>query len=88
MVTNLDAAHYPALTIPVDIGLGTSNGDNDKDQDPDTVHHGVPDIAGRREPLLFDRILCDVPCSGDGTMRKNPGIWTKWTPQDGNGLHA
>lgn len=22
--------------------------------------------------LKFDRILCDVPCSGDGTMRKNP----------------
>lgn len=22
--------------------------------------------------LKFDRILCDVPCSGDGTLRKNP----------------
>lgn len=22
--------------------------------------------------MKFDRILCDVPCSGDGTMRKNP----------------
>jgi 16S rRNA C967 or C1407 C5-methylase (RsmB/RsmF family) len=27
---------------------------------------------------FFDRILCDVPCSGDGTMRKNPAIWYKW----------
>ena len=25
--------------------------------------------------LRFDRILCDVPCSGDGTMRKNADIW-------------
>ncbi|KAJ3121049.1 hypothetical protein HK098_004057 [Nowakowskiella sp. JEL0407] len=24
--------------------------------------------------LQFDRILCDVPCSGDGTFRKNKGI--------------
>ncbi|KAJ6590417.1 cytosine-5--methyltransferase [Mycena vulgaris] len=38
--------------------------------------------------LLFDRILCDVPCSGDGTMRKNLGIWKTWQPMDGNGLHG
>ncbi|RDB23938.1 Multisite-specific tRNA:(cytosine-C(5))-methyltransferase [Hypsizygus marmoreus] len=37
--------------------------------------------------LLFDRVLCDVPCSGDGTMRKNMGIWKSWQPMDGNGLH-
>jgi 16S rRNA C967 or C1407 C5-methylase (RsmB/RsmF family) len=23
----------------------------------------------------FDRILCDVPCSGDGTLRKNLTLW-------------
>jgi len=38
-------------------------------------------------PLTFDRILCDVPCSGDGTIRKNMGIWKSWQPMDGNGLH-
>ncbi|GMT27546.1 hypothetical protein PFISCL1PPCAC_18843 [Pristionchus fissidentatus] len=37
--------------------------------------------------LRFDRVLCDVICSGDGTMRKNPDIWPKWTPQEGLGLH-
>lgn len=25
--------------------------------------------------IEFDRILCDVPCSGDGTMRKNINLW-------------
>ncbi|KAF8156676.1 S-adenosyl-L-methionine-dependent methyltransferase [Crassisporium funariophilum] len=39
-------------------------------------------------PLLFDRILCDVPCSGDGTIRKNMGIWKSWQTMDGNGLHG
>jgi multisite-specific tRNA:(cytosine-C5)-methyltransferase len=38
--------------------------------------------------LKFDRILCDVPCSGDGTLRKNIGIWGHWQPMDGNGLHS
>ncbi|KAJ7221845.1 S-adenosyl-L-methionine-dependent methyltransferase [Mycena haematopus] len=44
--------------------------------------------ANKLETLLFDRILCDVPCSGDGTIRKNLGIWKTWQPMDGNGLHG
>ncbi|VVB09812.1 unnamed protein product [Arabis nemorensis] len=27
------------------------------------------------DQLLFDR---NVPCSGDGTLRKAPGIWRRW----------
>lgn len=37
--------------------------------------------------LKFDRILADVPCSGDGTVRKNMEIWQNWTPSNGLGLH-
>jgi len=35
----------------------------------------------------FDRIVCDVPCSGDGTLRKNPQIWEQWTADFAMGLH-
>ncbi|TPX30335.1 hypothetical protein SmJEL517_g06089 [Synchytrium microbalum] len=47
------------------------------------------DATGRTvvENILFDRILADVPCSGDGTLRKNLAIWAKWNPAEGRGLH-
>lgn len=37
--------------------------------------------------IKFDRILCDVPCSGDGTFRKNIMIWREWCIGNGLGLH-
>lgn len=42
---------------------------------------------GSKAELKFDRILCDVPCSGDGTARKNVDIWKKWNVQNGNNFH-
>lgn len=38
--------------------------------------------------MKYDRILADVPCSGDGTIRKNVPIWKEWTPNNAVGLHA
>jgi 16S rRNA C967 or C1407 C5-methylase (RsmB/RsmF family) len=37
--------------------------------------------------LKFDRILADVPCSGDGTARKNANLWKDWQPGSALGLH-
>lgn len=47
-----------------------------------------PTLSMASQKLYFDRILCDVPCSGDGTLRKNGGIWRDWTPANGIGLHG
>ncbi|KAF9881849.1 methyltransferase [Colletotrichum karsti] len=38
--------------------------------------------------LKFDRILADVPCSGDGTLRKNMNLWKDWQPGNALGLHV
>ncbi|KIV94881.1 hypothetical protein PV10_02602 [Exophiala mesophila] len=51
----------------------------------------LPGSDGKSSPnryLKFDRILADVPCSGDGTVRKNMEIWKNWSPGNGLGLHA
>ncbi|KAF3061580.1 Multisite-specific tRNA:(cytosine-C(5))-methyltransferase trm4a [Daldinia childiae] len=48
---------------------------------PDPKH---PD---KGQYLRFDRILADVPCSGDGTLRKNINLWKDWQPGNALGLH-
>lgn len=46
---------------------------------------GHPGEAGG--PLRFSRVLCDVPCSGDGTLRKSPEKWDKWSVRPALGNH-
>jgi len=41
-----------------------------------------------RQYLKYDRILADVPCSGDGTARKNYNVWKDWNPHGAFNLHA
>uniref|UniRef100_A0A3P9PVR6 tRNA (cytosine(34)-C(5))-methyltransferase n=1 Tax=Poecilia reticulata TaxID=8081 RepID=A0A3P9PVR6_POERE len=46
------------------------------------------DSDGGKDILFYDRVLCDVPCSGDGTMRKNIDVWKKWTTSNSLHLHG
>lgn len=36
---------------------------------------------------FFDRIVCDVPCTGDGTFRKYPHLWRQFRPRSGVAIH-
>jgi tRNA (cytosine34-C5)-methyltransferase len=41
----------------------------------------------KTEAKKYHIVLCDVPCSGDGTSRKDPHIIPNWLPTVGNNLH-
>ncbi|KAG0002156.1 hypothetical protein BGZ65_002881, partial [Modicella reniformis] len=47
----------------------------------------APNKSGESLPFKFDRVLADVPCSGDGTLRKNPLVWRSWAHGGAMGLH-
>ncbi|GKT59282.1 nol1 nop2 sun family protein [Colletotrichum tofieldiae] len=47
-----------------------------------------PATPNKPQYLKFDRILADVPCSGDGTLRKNMNLWKDWQPGNALGLHV
>ncbi|KAL1893179.1 tRNA (cytosine-5-)-methyltransferase ncl1 [Sporothrix stenoceras] len=71
IVTNHDATIYPSLRLP-----------------PLPVEAGAkPAQQIQQRYLKFDRILADVPCSGDGTLRKNVNMWKEWNPGNALGLH-
>lgn len=91
MVTNHDASRFPAYLAgePTPCG-GEVEVAGDGASAPAHAVAGTP-LRGGRKPqryrVRFDRILADVPCSGDGTLRKSPDIWRKWNISGGNSLH-
>ncbi|KAF8857893.1 S-adenosyl-L-methionine-dependent methyltransferase [Acephala macrosclerotiorum] len=48
----------------------------------------TPQNPASNRYLKFDRILADVPCSGDGTTRKNVNLWQDWNPGNALGLYV
>ncbi|KAG7362704.1 Fmu Sun domain containing protein [Nitzschia inconspicua] len=50
----------------------------------DATRYPLPKNEGKK----YSIVLCDVPCSGDGTSRKDPHIIPNWMPSIGNRLHT
>ena len=71
LVTSHDAQRYPNFTAAAYTKSRSEKSDKEF----------VPSLG------VFDKILADVPCSGDGTVRKSPDIWQKWSNHDGLFLH-
>ncbi len=48
----------------------------------------IADVTGWPGAQDFDRVLADVPCSGTGTLARNPEIKWRLTPADLDDLHG
>lgn len=78
LVTNYPAQSFPRIPLTSEAGTDGVGSSHFHPRSPKSI------LAGERH-LEFDRILADVPCSGDGTLRKNIDLWGKWHPNLANG---
>ena len=85
VVTQHKAQKFPnvALRQPTSAGAGAGAGSGSGAPQTSTQEQGGHDCVG-----VYDRIVCDVPCCGDGTLRKSPSLWTRWHPEFALGLHS
>ncbi len=51
------------------------------------TNHDASKFPTPKSGSTFDCIIADVPCSGDGTIRKDPHILPGWMPSISNSLH-
>lgn len=86
LFTNHDARYFPDVVLSSSSSpssRGTGGMDKKKGEEEGEARAGREDGKSpdpTAPPLRFDKILCDVVCSGDGTLRKAPHIFRIWTP--------
>ena len=54
----------------------------------DHIRYSQVDATQLKLSSPCDAVICDVPCSGDGTCRKDAHILPMWKPSSGNTLHT
>jgi tRNA (cytosine34-C5)-methyltransferase len=100
-VTSHSAQHFPDLSVSASAGASASTSAGVSANasasaiapvggDGEGVRAPGPGAGGGTLPGagLYDRIICDVPCCGDGTFRKNPEAWNHWRPSFAQRLHG
>jgi len=72
VVINNDAQHLPEFKFTIDA--------------PEKYYTDIINKCIQKNNLVhlrFDKILCDVPCTGDGAIRKLPNRWKEFKARDG-----
>lgn len=86
MVINHPAQFLPDLKFNVDIDIDIDGGSKDANSFSELLkqsHHRTAELK-----LKQNKILCDVPCTGDGAIRKCPNRWWEFKAKDGQGISA
>ncbi|KAL7425799.1 hypothetical protein ACHAXH_000148 [Discostella pseudostelligera] len=52
------------------------------------TNHDASIFPAPKSGKLFDAIICDVPCGGDGTIRKDKHILPLWSPNISTSMHG
>ncbi|CCW66950.1 unnamed protein product [Phytomonas sp. Hart1] len=76
LFTNHDARYFPDIILEAN----PRNRMNARTSSP------PQEASGGGSILRFDKVLCDVVCSGDGTLRKAPHIFKIWSPREAMSL--
>ena len=79
----------PAAAADDDNDRATVAANDNDDGTPMTTQSNRATRRRRRHTrrTQFNLILADVPCSGDGTTRKNINVWTNWSQLGALALH-
>jgi len=89
LVSSCDARLFPTLTVaatPLAAPAGTGTASAGRAAPPAISPAPSPALVFPR--LRFDRVLCDVPCSGDGALRKDPAALPRWSCRPGLAEHC
>ena len=80
MVVNHSGQYFPPIRLLQDASEEYNK--VPKAQKKNAITHEAIDKL-----FYFDKVLADVPCTGDGAMRKLPMKWKSWSVKDGADLH-
>lgn len=90
LAINMDARYFPGMRRRC---RWSGSGKASLGEDGATARgaHAISNAAVAREKAgykqKYDRVLADVPCSGDGTVRKNKQVWNAWSVAPSMPLH-